>query len=261
MAAINDADGHVVGVTPDGRLLVSIDGSIAAANVGIKNAADIRVNPATEEAVNNLLTNTQLRAAPVPVSGPLTDAELRAASVPVSGPLTDAQLRASQVRVQEDLQYFASLAGGRVAFGIPSNSIAIDATGEQRLAALVNPAGSGKDIYIDSVEFGSSLNSILRQYAGTALGGLGASILANNLGGGSPASVGRLYAGASFVRTGGTVSRAGHIASYQQHQTDLKGGTVIRPGQNIVWTIQNASGGISGFTASIYLEYWELNAV
>ena len=51
------------------------------------------------------LTDAQLRATPVPVSGtvtatgPLTDAQLRASAVPVSGPLTDAQLRATPVTV------------------------------------------------------------------------------------------------------------------------------------------------------------------
>jgi hypothetical protein len=51
------------------------------------------------------LTDTQLRATAVPVSGPLTDTQLRAAAVPVSGtvtatgPLTDTQLRAAAVSV------------------------------------------------------------------------------------------------------------------------------------------------------------------
>jgi len=53
------------------------------------------------------LTDTQLRATPVPVSGPLTDTQLRAAAVPVSGSitvsggdwLTDTQLRATAVPV------------------------------------------------------------------------------------------------------------------------------------------------------------------
>ena len=55
--------------------------------------------------VSGPLTDTQLRAAPVPVSGtvtasgPLTDTQLRASAVPVSGPLTDAQLRATAVPV------------------------------------------------------------------------------------------------------------------------------------------------------------------
>jgi len=52
------------------------------------------------------LTDAELRATPVPVSGTvavsnpgLTDAELRASPVPVSGPLTDTQLRATPVPV------------------------------------------------------------------------------------------------------------------------------------------------------------------
>lgn len=45
------------------------------------------------------LTDTQLRASPVPVSGPLTDTQLRATAVPVSGPLTDSELRATAVPV------------------------------------------------------------------------------------------------------------------------------------------------------------------
>lgn len=40
----------------------------------------------------NPLTDAQLRATAVPVSGPLTDTQLRAAAVPVSGPVTDGQL-------------------------------------------------------------------------------------------------------------------------------------------------------------------------
>lgn len=49
------------------------------------------------------LTDAQLRAAAVVVSGPLTDTQLRAAAVVVSGPLTDAQLRASAIPVAPNL--------------------------------------------------------------------------------------------------------------------------------------------------------------
>lgn len=48
---------------------------------------------------SKVLTNAQLRASPVPVSGPLTDTQLRATAVPVSGPLTDTELRATAVSV------------------------------------------------------------------------------------------------------------------------------------------------------------------
>jgi len=56
------------------------------------------------------LTDAQLRASAVPISGtvtantgltqPLTDTQLRAAAVPVSGPLTDTQLRATAIQIQ-----------------------------------------------------------------------------------------------------------------------------------------------------------------
>lgn len=51
--------------------------------------------------VSGPLTDVQLRASAVPVSGPVTDAQLRAAALPVSGPLTDTQLRASAVPVTD----------------------------------------------------------------------------------------------------------------------------------------------------------------
>ena len=66
--------------------------------------AAIRADLATLQAgIDALLTDAELRAAPVAVSGPLTDAELRATAVPVSGPLTDAALRAAPVPVESTL--------------------------------------------------------------------------------------------------------------------------------------------------------------
>jgi hypothetical protein len=68
------------------------------------------------------LTDAQLRAAAVPVSGtfwqatqpvsgPLTNAELRAADLPVSGPLTNAELRATPIPVSGTFSADAGTAG------------------------------------------------------------------------------------------------------------------------------------------------------
>src|SRR5258708_6650097 len=79
-------------------------------NVDVVSSA-LPAGAATEGTLGGLLTNGQLRAVPVPVSGtvtatgPVTDGQLRATPVPVSGsvtatgPLTDAQLRATPVPV------------------------------------------------------------------------------------------------------------------------------------------------------------------
>jgi hypothetical protein len=69
------------------------------------NGAGIDVSAADPMPVSGPLTDTQLRATAVPVSGtvtasgPLTDVQLRATAVPISGPLTDAELRATAVPV------------------------------------------------------------------------------------------------------------------------------------------------------------------
>lgn len=54
---------------------------------------------ATAVPVSGPLTDTQIRATALPVSGPITDAQIRATALPVSGPLTDAQLRATSLTV------------------------------------------------------------------------------------------------------------------------------------------------------------------
>ena len=52
-----------------------------------------------DQPVSGPLTDTQLRAVAVLVSGPLTDTQIRATALPVSGPLTDTELRAVAVPV------------------------------------------------------------------------------------------------------------------------------------------------------------------
>lgn len=78
------------------------------------------------------LTNTELRATPVPVSGPITDAQLRAAAVPVTGPVTDAQLRAAPVPVNAapracvGRQTLALVAGTVTPLTVPNGAVACD---------------------------------------------------------------------------------------------------------------------------------------
>jgi hypothetical protein len=74
------------------------------------------------------LTDSQLRATPVPitgaVTGPLTDTQLRATPVPVSGPLTDTQLRAASVAVTAN-QTLATASFEKITDG--TNTVAVKA--------------------------------------------------------------------------------------------------------------------------------------
>ncbi len=127
-----------VPVTDNGGSL-TIDGTVAVSNPG--------------------LTDTQLRATPVPVSGPLTDTQLRATAVLVSGPLTDAELRAAVIPVTE---------AGANATVLPL--VLVANTSAQLLAA--NPARkgfiistTGQPVYI---KFGATASTTSWTYKVTA---------------------------------------------------------------------------------------------
>ena len=101
------------------RVKVSVGADGTATDVSSSNPMPVGVSSlplpagaATQATLQALLTELELKAdltQTQPVSGPLTDAQLRAAAVPVSGtitantglaqPLTDAQLRAAAVPV------------------------------------------------------------------------------------------------------------------------------------------------------------------
>ncbi len=122
---------------------------------------------AIEAAVGGGLTDTELRATPVPVSGtvtasgPLTDAELRAVAVPVSGTVT-ANLSATDNAVLDAIA--ASVAGtlavdlgvnndvtvtGTVDLGATDNAV-LDAIAAS-LALLDNSIAAGNELQVDVV--------------------------------------------------------------------------------------------------------------
>lgn len=91
------------------QLTVAVNGNVAVSNFPTTfpnqhsqpvTDAQLRAQPV---GVSGPLTNAELRNLAVAVSGPLTDGQLRASAVPVSGPLTDTQLRASSVPVSGPL--------------------------------------------------------------------------------------------------------------------------------------------------------------
>lgn len=162
------------------------------------------------------------------------------------------------------MAYYASAAGGRIAYNVTTGMVALaNNNNEQPLALLENPAGSGYDLYLDLGEFGCSINASFRRYRAATISGQSSPITPNNMGGGSSVSVARMYVGGTsptYTRTGGTVAKTAHIAAYQQYTTNLGGRSVLRPGSHLVWTITHPSGSAQSFTGSVYFEWWELPA-
>lgn len=118
----------------------------------------LRVDPTgtTTQPVSGPLTDAQLRASAVPVSGtvtasgPLTDAQLRASAVPVSGPLTDAQLRASAVPVSLAHPALTASAPASASVGTTSAQ-AVAANAGRKGLVLVNRSNA-----VISIAFGAS---------------------------------------------------------------------------------------------------------
>jgi hypothetical protein len=159
-----------------------------------------------------------------------------------------------------DNSFYASALGGRKSFNITTGLVSISGTGEQLLGLLENPTGSGKDIYLNVGEFGSSVNTQFRRYRTPTISTRGTARTGVNTSGGSTTSVLTFYPAGQFtVSSNGTVSKTAHIAAYQQYKTDIKGISILRPGNAALWTIDQPQGG-STFTASIYFEYFELDA-
>lgn len=171
------------------KLAVAADGSIKTnvqnfpATQAVSGTVAISGTVSTNTGLTQPLTDTQLRAAAVPVSGPLTDAQLRAAAVPVTGtfwqatqpvsiagtvnvsngqtqPLTDAQLRAAAVPVsiatipthavtQSGTWSFAPAASTAATYTTETPLITPAAVGTAKeYLALMNPVGSTKQIQL-----------------------------------------------------------------------------------------------------------------
>lgn len=83
--------------------LTALDAALATIILAAKEIAGVKyprsILTAPDGSDLTPLTDAQLRATAVPVSGPVTDAQMRATALPVSGPLTDGQLRATAVPV------------------------------------------------------------------------------------------------------------------------------------------------------------------
>lgn len=237
-----------------------VGGSVATTPAAAPAEVEVTNFPEVQP-VSGPLTDAQLRASAIPVWGPLTDAQIRASALPVSGPLTDAQLRAASVVVIDPIAYYASAAGGRLAFNITTGILSFTLSSEVVLAALINPSGSGKDMILDIGEFGASSNTTFKRYRNSTITPTGAAISGSNMGGGAATSVAQMYVGGAaptFTRSGGTVSKTAHIAGYQQYFAYIRGRSVLRPGQSLAWTIQGLQ--VGTFTASVYFEYYELPA-
>lgn len=163
------------------------------------------------------------------------------------------------VTSRDRMAYHCSVEGGQLGYNLTSDVVDVAAAGEQPLAALVNPDGSTWDLWFHLGEFGSGSDALFRRHpaAATDLTGLTNPRSPRNLTGGTTASPMRMYAGGDFTAPPSQVpSKTAHIGAFRQYTTELRGITRLRPGRALWWSIENASGGVTAFTGTVYFEFW-----
>ncbi len=170
--------------------------------------------------------------------------------------------RALPIRVRDGLGFYASGDGGRTAFNASTDIVLVSGSGEQSLAALVNPATSGLDLVLWFGEFSSSANSNFRRYRGSAITPTGLSRPIVNMGGGPQTSKAGLYIGGpapTFTGANGTVSKTAQIGAYAQYVANIAGSVRLRPGNTLRWTVESTT--VQNYGAAVYLEWAEIPAM
>lgn len=221
-------------------------------------------------AVTGPLTDAQLRAVPIPISGavtvsdgagPLTvDGSVSVqnfpASQPVSGPLTDAQLRAVAVTVRSLPQFYASGAGGRSLFSFQTELISAALGATTSVAVLQNPAGSGVDIVLDAVDIGSSGAATIRRMlsTGATITG-GTAMTQSNRGGGINASPAVAFASPAVAGGSPVLVDLKQVGASAPFAYRDDGSIYLRPGQEFQWTATPVST-VTAANVNVKCVYW-----
>lgn len=152
----------------------------------------------------------------------------------------------------------ASKATAGTLFG--GSSVAVTMTGSALgIAALVNPSGSGKTLYVSFVSVGCGVSATYSRYRNATVTG-GNLITPSNRGGGATAAVGKLYSAPTI--SGGTPEKIGYTSSNGQDNLAVDGSIILPQGSSLSWTMVNTAslvGLLTGAgTGSVEVVWWEV---
>nr|WP_290224181.1 hypothetical protein [Trichocoleus desertorum] len=151
--------------------------------------------------------------------------------------------------------YYASAMGGTALFNTTSGEINIGNTGGV-VAALVNPPGSGVNLYIDSFEVGATIAGRFRRWRTGTLSNLPAEISILNSGAGANVSKAKFYGAATISGTGGLMGKTTFVQASESHMTCLLGTRILKPGENFYWTFTPNTNATS--ICAVDPSWWEL---
>ena len=156
-------------------------------------------------------------------------------------------------------QYYASTAGGNVLFDATTGEQSLSNSGGA-VALLRNPSGSGVDMYIARLNYGTNGNGVFRRYRGPTVTNVGTAVTPGNRGGGSNTPSGLFYTLPNLtVSAAGNLRRTSYVGAYSESRNDHIGNLILRPGQDFYWTYTPAAA--QSNTATVEVVWWETGAL
>jgi len=146
-ALVHDAD-SLVQISAINTKTPALVGGMVPVNTGlVQGLTDTQIR-ATALPVSGPLTDAQLRATPVPISGSITtsglnNTELRATPVPISGALTDAQIRATALPISGSVSLASAIPTGANVIGALAANQSVNAAQINGVTPLMGNGATG----------------------------------------------------------------------------------------------------------------------
>lgn len=127
------------------------------------------------------------------------------------------------------------------------------------VAALVNPSGSGKSLYVTWMSVGCGVSAQYSRTRNATVTGGTAMTTVNRGGASTPTPVGKLYQAPTL--SGGTAERTGFTGGVGMDNIAVNGEIVLPPGSSLCWSMFNVTsilGLLTGAaTGSVEVNWWE----
>ena len=154
-------------------------------------------------------------------------------------------------------QYYSSKSGGQRSFNATAGIVSIGSTATLA-TLLINPVGSGVDIYIHRVVLASLAAGNFMRYRGGSYT-IGASAVAAkslNRSKGTTAAMGKVYGNTNVTVAGGDMGMVIFNAAHGSYPDDINGTVILPPGDFVYWMF--VATGNNATQTAIEVVWWEL---
>ena len=161
----------------------------------------------------------------------------------------------SVIEIRALEQYYASNAGGNVAFNSCVGAVSLTSSGGV-VAILNNPANSGIDAYISRIIIGTNKPGRFERYRVAGSPTItGAFMPMSNKGGGTNTSLTKMYLPTAATISGGTLSKTTFINGNEAFETLEDGSSIVRQNQSLYWVYTPDTN--TAALGTVTISFWE----